>query len=102
MWKDKKGTVHYNSFEELSNNNKKKNRIQDLEAKQKKFVGVCKICKEPMTWIPGTNVVSCTNPECKGIEVKKKDVEGEDVIIHIPVNRVISSDSMGYAERLFG
>lgn len=37
---------------------------------------VCPICKSVKTWISGTNIMVCTNPECQGFKPRtaKDDV----------------------------
>lgn len=31
---------------------------------------ICKHCKSPMTWVEGTNIMTCKNEECPGLKVK--------------------------------
>lgn len=100
MWKSKNGKVHYESFEELVP--QKKKAVRDVDKKREKFLGTCKVCGQPMSWIEGTNVVCCKNADCKGVRMNKKDKEDNDITVTIPVSRTISSKSMEYAEYLFG
>lgn len=39
----------------------------------------CKACGMPMSYIFG-NVMTCVNPKCQGIEVKRIDKDGNEVV----------------------
>ena len=51
-----------------------------LKDQQKRFLSkhVCPVCKNPMVLIPDTNIMTCTNEECKGRKSKTSD--GYDVV----------------------
>lgn len=79
-----KGTTeHYTSLEELRAAWGKKpfvKRTKDeakLKSQREKFCNkhLCKACKQPMEYVGG-NVMTCTNPECKGVKIEHKDKEG--------------------------
>lgn len=55
---------------------------EKLKSQQEKFIAKhkCRSCGEPMMWVKGTSVMTCTNPKCKGIKEVKKDAEGNDVV----------------------
>lgn len=48
---------------------------QKLEAQRTKFLGTCPYCKQPLSYVYGTNVLVCKNEECKG---KKTTNEGSE------------------------
>lgn len=54
-----------------------------MEKKKEKFLKrhTCKICGQPLSFVQGTNVMICTNPECKGIEQKKYE-QGKEITVH--------------------
>lgn len=82
MSKKKSGvtTANYTSLQELREAYNLKpfvKRTKDenkLNAQREKFAGrhKCKACGKPMTLVAG-NVMSCTNAECKGIEMQNAD-----------------------------
>lgn len=76
--RQEKNGVRYFSFQELPDAVKQEKPTVGKK-RQEKFVGVCKICKAPLTYIDGTNVIVCTNEKCRGISKKKQNnEEGED------------------------
>ena len=65
---------------------KKTKDEKKLQTQQENFGNKhkCKGCGQPMSYIHG-NVMTCTNPKCKGVESKHIDKEGNEVIsYHIP------------------
>lgn len=38
---------------------------QKLALQRTKFLGTCPSCKQPLSYIYGTNVLACKNEECK-------------------------------------
>ena len=52
----------------------------------------CKACGAPMTYIHG-NVMACKNPECKGIEIKREDKDGNEMVSYI--NSFCTLDDLG-------
>lgn len=68
-----------------------------LSKQQAKFLGKCKVCDKQFTYIAGTNTLACTNPKCKGIEVKRKD----GTTVHIPTTRVLDERGIEIAKSLF-
>lgn len=85
-----KGTTeHYTSLEELraawgkepfvkrtKDENKLKTQRENFAKKH-----LCSACKQPMQYIGG-NVMTCTNPNCKGIKVERTDKEGNTIITY--------------------
>lgn len=61
---------------------------EKLEGQRARFQSkhLCPVCKQPLTLIEGTNVMSCMNHDCKGIEREIVDEEtGEkEIIRHTP------------------
>ena len=81
--------------------------FQDLrkESQLKKFTTrhTCQSCKQPLTWIEGTNVCSCTNPKCQGLKrIKKNVTEGEDPNYYVLSYHTLASSEEKIAESLFG
>ena len=104
-----KGVIErYTSLEELRNGyglppiKKKTNDEQKLKAQQEKFVGTCRVCKKPLTWIKGTNVCACQNPDCKGVKMTGENEDGTEKVWFIPVTRILNEKGMEIAEKLFG
>ena len=73
------------------------NDKQKLEAQREKFVGVCPYCKQPASFVANTNVLTCTNPQCKGKKVTFED----GTVTYIPYNKLLSSHSMEIGVHLF-
>lgn len=55
-------------FVKRTNNENKLNSQREKFAERHK----CKACENPMALVAG-NVMSCTNPDCKGIEMRNAD-----------------------------
>lgn len=105
--KSKGVTAHYTSLEELRTGfglkpvKKRTNDSEKLKAQQDKFLGVCKACKKPLSWIEGTNTLACQNPECKGIKMTSKNEDGSERVWYIPVTKILNEKGMSIAENLF-
>lgn len=70
----------YYSFEDVAINEfgmkpskKITNDKERLKKQQEKYLGACPYCKEPCTYIEGTNVIACTNEKCKGKKITFED-----------------------------
>lgn len=101
-------TEHYTSLEELRTAfglkpvSRKTNNVEKLKAQQEKFLGTCRVCKQPLVKIANANVLCCQNPECKGIKMTSKNEEdGTDKVWYIPVTRVLDEKGSRIAENLF-
>jgi hypothetical protein len=70
---------------------------QKLKAQREKFVGVCPYCKQPASFVIGTNVLTCKNPSCKGKKVTFED----GTVIYIPYNKVLSEKGGAIGNHLF-
>ena len=84
-----KGTTeHFTSLEEMRTAwgmkpvTKKTSDRKKLKEQQERFLSKhkCKACGTPMTYIHG-NVMACKNPECKGIEIKREDKDGNEIAV---------------------
>lgn len=106
MEKDLKGKTFY-SFDELAKEYglpEYKRRTKDkqkLEAQREKFLGTCPYCKEPLTYISGTNVLVCSNEECKGKKVTLKNKKGEDYTIYKPFVKTLDDNGTTIAINIF-
>ena len=105
--KSKGVTEYYTSLEELRVSfglkpiKKKTNDKEKLKAQQEKLVGICKACKKQLTWIEGTNICVCQNPDCKGIKMTRQNEDDDEKVWYIPVVRTLNDKGMKIAESLF-
>lgn len=79
----------------MSNENKSK--CSKNKEKQIRFLGTCKVCGQQLTYISGTNVLVCKNPECTGIVLSKKNGD----TYSIPINRMLNERGVEIAQTLF-
>lgn len=106
------GGKTYYSFDDLAVEefgmkplNRKTNDTQKLAAQQEKFEGVCPYCKQRAHFIPGTNVVVCTNPQCKGKKITYKvDTESgeEEYAKYSPFVKILSEKAGEIGNTIFG
>lgn len=96
-----KGTTeHYTSMEEmraawgLKPFTKRTSDKKKLKEQREKFLNKhkCKACGLPMTYVHG-NIMACNNPDCKGIEIKREDKEGNEFVTYI--NSFCTLDDIG-------
>ena len=69
-------TERYSSLEEFREaratkpNKKQVEKEQTWKEKEREsFASECPVCKQKLTYIYGTNVCACKNPECKGYKI---------------------------------
>lgn len=101
--KDMKDNNHgktYYSFEDLAiaefglkPNRKVTKDKKKLALQREKFLGVCPHCKQPLHYSYGTNIVSCTNEDCKGKKVVIKNEDGTEEVIYKPFYRILQGDN---------
>ena len=108
MGKIAKSFERYNSFQELaqvmgiSPVKKKGMSEEQITSARNKFCGKCKYCGEYMTWVRGTNVITCTNPDCKGKKNTRSDkTTGEKVAYYTPSYRSLDAKGVAVAMSLF-
>ena len=105
--KAKRVTERYTSLDELRTAfglkpiRKRTTDAEKLKAQQEKFVGICKVCKQPLVWIEGTNTLACKNENCKGVKMTSKNEDGTDKVWYVPVTRMLDSEKIKIAENLF-
>lgn len=107
---DKNTTAHYNSFEEVAKDfgckpvSKKTKNKDKLISQQEKFCKrhKCKACGAMMNFIPNTNIMTCTNPECKGIKITTTDKDGNERVNYITSYNVLDDKSSEIANNIFG
>lgn len=89
-------------FAKMSQMSKKTKDQDKLKSQIEKFNKryVCKFCGEPREWIPGTNVMVCKNPECKGHVVKIKNKDGNEIEISEPSLKILTTRGTAIAETL--
>ena len=107
--KSKDCTEHYTSLEELRKAYglkpviRKAKDSDKLKSDQEKFLGTCKVCKHPLSWIENTNVCACKNPECKGFKMtSKNEEEGIEKVWYIPITKTLDEIGFQIAMNLFG
>lgn len=75
-----------------------------LESQRERFQGshLCPACKQPMTFVEGANVMSCKNPECKGIKNVTVDEEtGEEKVFYTPAYHLLDEKGAKIAQNIF-
>lgn len=102
-------TEFYTSFEELrkawglkkvTKQTKDKNK---LDAQRKAFEerNLCPVCKNPMKYIGGNQLV-CKNENCNGYRHESKDeITGETKVYYTPVFKLLDEKSADIAQNLF-
>lgn len=83
-------TEHYTSLEDLrvawgmKKLIKKTSDAVKLKKQQESFSNKhkCKACGNPLTY-SGGNIMTCTNPDCKGIKIEREDKEGNIITSYI-------------------
>lgn len=105
--KSKGVTEHYTSLEELRAayglKPIEKKRPKDekvLQEKREKFLGTCKVCKQTLSLIKGTNTLACQNPDCKGVKMTSTNEDGSEKAWYIPVTRILDDKGAKIAENL--
>lgn len=98
----------YYSFEDVAINefgmkpSKKVTNDQDkLKKQQEKYLGVCPYCKEPCSYVEGTNAIACRNEKCKGKKIVIKEDDGTEKVIYEPYVK-IKQCGAEVGTRLFG
>ncbi len=105
--KSKDCTEHYTSLEELRTAfklapvSKKTKDADKLKAQREKFLGTCKICKQPLSWIENTNVCACKNPSCNGVKMTSKNEDGTERAWFIPITKTLDETGFEIAMNLF-
>lgn len=104
-----KGTTeHYTSLEDLRAGfhldpfTKRTKDATKLKNQRERFLNshICKACGKPMTYMHG-NIMTCTNPECKGIEIKREDAEGDVSVTYITSYDILNETGAAAASNIF-
>lgn len=104
-----KGTTeHYTSLDALREGwgmkpvVKKTSDVEKLAKQQESFVKrhICRACGLPMAYIDG-NVMTCRNPECKGIEVKREDKDGNEITTYLISYEILGERGAEIANNIF-
>ena len=98
-------TAYYGSLEELAKayNTSTLKRTKDqakLESQREKFLGKCRVCGEPLSYLGG-NVMACQNESCKGFETKTRDEDGNETVVFKPVFKILDEHAETIAYNLF-
>ena len=105
--KDKNCTEHYTSLSDLGKAfgckpiTKRTKDQEKLSKQREKFLGVCRVCKQPLHLVSGTNVLTCTNSECRGIKMTSTNEDGSTYEWYIPVNRTLDEKGFEISQNLF-
>lgn len=92
-----KWATHYSSFADVAADfgckpysKQTKNKARLLK-QQENFAKrhVCKACGKPLVFYNDTNVMVCTNPDCKGIAHEKTDKDGNNAIYYTPSYQIL-------------
>lgn len=95
-------SLTYKPFEALGKVRPFKMNPEKQAKEREKFAGKCNVCGSPLTLVPDTNVMICSNPDCKGHAIKRKDEDGKMKIVGtVPTFRCLNERSTKYAEKLF-
>ena len=81
---------------------KKPNNEKRLKKVQEDFCShhKCRACGKPMTWIGG-DIMTCCNPQCRGIKVERTDEDGNKIINYITSYNLLSDHYAEIAETIF-
>lgn len=101
MRKEKSGDRYF-SFSELPFPQKKQKK-QNIDELRERFEKrhTCIVCHQPMTWIRGTNICSCKNPECKGVKHEKKFDDGTVMVEYKPFYHMLDVVGTEIAEKIY-
>lgn len=81
---------------------KKPNNAKRLKKVQEDFCShhKCRACGKPMQWVGG-NMMTCMNPQCRGIKVEKTDEDGNKIVNYITSYHLLSDHYAEIATTLF-
>lgn len=105
-------TEHYSSFAEAAKAfgcrpvSKVTKDMKKLKDQQENFYKrdkkrTCSACGSPMTLVAGTSVMTCNNPECKGIKHTRTDAEGKEIINYTPSYCLLDGVAIDVANNIF-
>lgn len=100
--REEKSGVRYFSFLELPfpvKKNKKQNNDELRERFEKRHT--CVVCHQPLSWVKGTNIMSCRNPDCKGKKIEKTLSDGTVKIDYKPYFHILDIKGTEIAEKLY-
>lgn len=109
MRTNSKGEVTYSSFQELASawNIKPVSKVtkdkEKLKGQQEKFLGrhMCRACGQPMTYNRGTNIMTCNNPDCKGIKMTRENEDGSKSVYYLTSYSLLDELGEEIAENIF-
>jgi len=106
MYVNQRGESCYSSFQELASaykiktqkvNEKKNEEMKNKFAKKFK----CRACGQPLSYVKGTTVMTCTNPKCKGIKIKVNGEDEEEKYSYLVSYSLLGNISQKIAENIF-
>lgn len=104
-----KGTIgHYTSFTDLraafdlKEVSYQTKDAQKLKSQRENFCNKhkCRACGYPMTY-SGGNIMTCTNPSCKGIKHEKTDSEGNVIVTYSTSYDILNDKYANIAQNIF-
>ena len=102
-------TGHWNSFTDLAKDygckpvvkkTPSKNKLEKMHNRFNKR-HLCKACNYPMTYLPGSNIMTCTNPKCEGIKVEKTDSCGNVTVTYLTSYDLLDDVGTEIANKIF-
>ncbi len=95
-------SLTYTPFADLGRAKPRKMNAEKKAKEREKFAGKCHICGSPLTLVEDTNIMICSNTECKGHAIKAKDENGKmKTVGYVPTFRCLNNRNRKYAEVLF-
>jgi ssDNA-binding Zn-finger/Zn-ribbon topoisomerase 1 len=100
----------YNSLEELRAawgcRELGKRRTKDLDKLEAQRIAFrdhhkCKACGLPMEYVMGSGVMTCKNPNCRGIKVERTGNDGQTIVSYEVAYDVLEDRFRDIAENIF-
>lgn len=96
----------YESFAELASDWKIKpikNKKDNNDSLKNKFNNkhTCPACKQPLSYISGTNIMSCKNVSCKGIKDSRTDKDGNQINVYYPSFHILDDTGKKIANSIY-
>lgn len=95
-------SLMYTPFANIGKQKVRKMNPEKKAKEREKFAGTCKVCGSPLTLVKDTNIMICSNADCKGRPIKVKGEDGNLTTVgRVPTYRCLNERSTKYAEILF-
>lgn len=107
MSKESNGKIYY-SFDEIGQElfgllpqKKVTNDKKKLESQREKFLGTCPYCKQPTSYVYGTNTIVCKNEKCRGKKIINKSDDGTEFVEYKPYIKILSDKGLAIGTNIF-